>query len=107
MIKIHIYGFLKRKFYPDALLTGDTIIKINYIPNETFSQLLDRLDVKQDEIGDCFVNGKIAKNSTLILDNSRIGLFSFGMRLLDGGQHIKGHGFVTKPSPTKLNTWSE
>ena len=103
---IHLYGYIKKKFVPNAKLGEATVIKMNEIENETFSDLLVRIKVDYKEIGDCFVNGKLAHQNTIIPKNARIGIFSMGMCLLDGGQHIKGHGYVLKSPPNKLNNWN-
>ncbi len=106
MLKVHVYGFLKKKFDSEAKLSESIILTIDHIQNETFCDFLQRMNLVESELGDCFINGKIAENSFIIPENARIGLFSTGMRLLDGGQHIKGHGYITKPIPVKINTWS-
>ena len=48
-----------------------------------------------------FVNGTVVTkpDETIIPDNSRVALFGAGMRLLCGGQHLKGHGYVEEPAP--------
>lgn len=102
-IYIHVYGFIKKKFDPNAKMSENTIVEKNYIPDETFDSLLNRLDIVADDIGDCFINSVIANDKTIIPDKARIALFSSGMRLLCGGQHLKGHGFVEKKKPEKLN----
>lgn len=107
MIDLHIYGFLKMKFDTKAKLSEQTIIPIDYIPNESFESFLRRIEVEESELGDCFINGKIAYKNIIIPKNARIGLFGRGMNLLDGGQHIKGHGYVTKDIPIKINTWNK
>ncbi|MHA1984041.1 MAG: hypothetical protein ACW967_06780 [Candidatus Hodarchaeales archaeon] len=91
MLNLHIYGFLKKKFDPNARMSNQTIIKVDYVQNETFIQLLNRLDVNQDEIGDCFVNGKVVTNGNemIIPDESRIGLFGVGMVLIESGEMLK------------------
>ncbi|MHA2040202.1 MAG: hypothetical protein ACXAC7_18415 [Candidatus Hodarchaeales archaeon] len=103
MINIHIYGILKKKFNKNARMAENTIIKVPHKSNETFSELLNRLNVDKKELGDCFINGKLAFDHSDIPDESRVALFSFGMHLIDGGQHIKGHGYITKPPPKKIN----
>jgi hypothetical protein len=45
-------------------------------------------------MGDCFVNGTLAKDDQILKDNDRLGLFPFNMVLLCGGQHLKGHGYT-------------
>ena len=101
MITIHIYGFLKKKFDPNASLADQTFITVPHIQNESFKDLLERLKVEKEDIGDCFVNGTVVSNAneTIIPDNSRVALFGAGMRLLCGGQHLKGHGYVEEPAP--------
>ena len=52
--------------------------------------LLNRLDIKLDELGDCFVNGIVVLDGeTQIPDNARVGLFGLGMLLHEGGQYLK------------------
>lgn len=105
MIYLHVYGFLKKKFNSEAKLSESTIIEIEFKPNESFNNFLQRINIDTSELGDCFINGKIAESDLIVPENARIGLFGIGMCLLDGGQHIKGHGFVTKKIPVKINTW--
>ncbi|TFG30001.1 hypothetical protein EU527_15050 [Candidatus Thorarchaeota archaeon] len=95
MIEIHLYGRLR------ALLSGstaseDTILSLEFIEGETFSELVTRLGLKQEDLGDCFINGNLAKANHVITDGDRIGLFPFNMVLLCGGQHLKGHGYTKK-----------
>ena len=106
MLSVYVYGFLKKRFDANAKLSESTIISIEHKEHETFAELLKRMNIDETELGDCFVNSKIAEKDKLIPKDARIGLFSFGMRLLDGGQHIKGHGYVTKDIPVKINTWN-
>ena len=95
MLEIHLYGILMKKFKPNASFAEDTVITLPNEKNERFRDLLKRLGLSIKECGDCFINGKLAYQDTVIPKNARVGLFPFGMHLLDGGQHIKGHGFVT------------
>ena len=95
MIEIHLYGIFRKKFKPNASFAEDTVITVPNEENERFRDLLNRLGLNSKECGDCFINGKLAYQDTIIPKDARIGLFPFGMHLLDGGQHIKGHGFVT------------
>ena len=106
MLNVYVYGFLKKKFNSEANLSENTIIKVEYKEHETFAEFLKRMNILETELGDCFINGKIAEKDKIIIKDARIGLFSFGMRLLDGGQHIKGHGYVTKDITVKINTWN-
>ncbi|MFX1285522.1 MAG: hypothetical protein ACFFB5_17925 [Promethearchaeota archaeon] len=95
MLEIYVYGIFKKKFKPDASLAEDTVITLPNKKNECFQDFLIRLGLTLNECGDCFINGKLAFRDTVIPKNARIGLFPVGMHLIDGGQYIKGHGFVT------------
>ena len=103
VISIHVYGFIKKKFNPQAKMAENTVVTLDFVPNEHFSTLLQRLKLDENELGDCFVNSTVANEKTLIPDNARIALFGKGMRLLCGGQHLKGHGFIDKKPTTKIN----
>lgn len=72
----------------------DTIMRLEFIEGETFLQFIARLGLKPDDMGDCFINGTLAKPDQLLDDNDRLGLFPFNMVLLCGGQHLKGHGYT-------------
>lgn len=61
---------------------------------EDFEQFVGRLGLVMKELGDCFINGTLAKRTSAIRDGDRVGLFPFNMRLIDGGQYIKGHGCI-------------
>ncbi|NHJ01436.1 MAG: hypothetical protein EAX86_04805 [Candidatus Heimdallarchaeota archaeon] len=89
MIKIYLYGHLKKIFDPNASLAENTIIEIPFKKNETFDGLIIRIGLNNHQIGDCFINGKYAQKTIEISDNSRIGIFPTGMRLIDGGLYIK------------------
>ena len=95
MLEIHLYGIFRKKFKLNASFTEDTVITLPNAENEQFRDFLNRLGLNIKECGDCFINGKLAYQDSIIPKNARVGLFPFGMHLLDGGQHIKGHGFVT------------
>jgi len=103
VIEIHIYGHLKKKFDPTARLSDQTIIRVPSIPGEQSAQLLARINLAVRECGDCFVNGIVATADTLVPEGARVALFPLGMHLLCGGQHLKGHGFIMKPSGKKID----
>ncbi len=67
---------------------------VDFIENETFREFVQRLGLSQSDIGDCFIDGTLAKHSTILMPGARIGLFPFNMVLLCGGQHLKGHGYT-------------
>ena len=89
MIRIIIYGLLKKKFFSKAKLTDDTIIKLENIEGEDFYHLLTRLQLEKEDIGECFLNHKVVEDfSKKIPENSRVAIFSVGMHLIDGGSYI-------------------
>ena len=93
MIEIHLYGNL-RSLVSGSFASEDTVLKVDYVKTENFAQLVKRLGLKPEDMGDCFINGNLAKQNHMISDGDRIGLFPFNMVLLCGGQHIKGHGYT-------------
>ena len=105
MIDIHIYGFLRKKFNPEASLADEMKIQIEFSEGIKLFDVLKQLDIDNNDYGECFINGKSVKveNNPTIIDESRIAIFSEGMYLLCGGQHLKGHGFITKTAPKKYN----
>ena len=104
MLEIHLYGTLKKRIKPDASFAEDTILSIAFVENEQINQLLERLDIPLEECGEIFCNGLVASEDTIIPEGARIGVFSTGMHLLCGGQHLKGHGFITK-KPTQKDQY--
>ncbi|MBD3158003.1 MAG: hypothetical protein GF309_04380 [Candidatus Lokiarchaeota archaeon] len=93
MIRVHLYGRL-RCLVDNARANENTILELEHEEGETFANLLNRLGLEKDDVGDCFLNGNLVKPSEEIPDDARIGLFPFNMRLLCGGQHLKGHGYT-------------
>jgi len=95
MLDIHLFGTL-RKLAKDSKATDDSTIELPWKPEETIKELLERLKIGPDDVGEVFINHKPVGLSKKIPKNARIGLFSSQMYLLCGGQHMKGHGFITK-----------
>jgi len=95
MIEIHLYGNL-RELVSGSNASEDTVLMQEHIENETFAQLITRLSLKPTDLGDCFINGNLAKADYALADGDRVGLFPFNMVLLCGGQHLKGHGYTRK-----------
>ncbi len=103
VLSIYVYGFLKKKFNKEAKMSEDTVIKVDYIQEETLGSLLHRLEIVDDELGECFINSKVATEETKIPDNARVAIFCKGMNLLCGGQHLKGHGNISEKPIKKTN----
>ena len=95
MLEIHLYGKL-RFLISGAKPNEDTVLKYDFIENETFAQLVQRLGLKSSDLGDCFLNGTLVKHGDRLSDDDRLGMFPFNMVLMCGGQHLKGHGYTRK-----------
>ncbi|MFW9805110.1 MAG: hypothetical protein ACFFFK_00085 [Candidatus Thorarchaeota archaeon] len=73
MIEIYLYGDVKtlvRGSIPDA----DTILLFDYVEGEHFQELLNRLGLKQDDVGKCFINNSLAVPEKVIRDCDTIEL---------------------------------
>jgi hypothetical protein len=92
-IEVHLYGTL-RSLVPGSRPDEDTVLWLDSVAGETFSDLITRLGLKSSDLGDCFIDGTLAKPSAIIPEGARVGLFPFNMVLLCGGQHLKGHGYT-------------
>jgi len=106
-IEIHLYGKL-RKLAENSSPTADSVLKLDWKPNETVAELIiQRLNLSLDKVGEIFVNHKPVDVDTIIPNEARLGLFQQGMYLLCGGQHMKGHGFITskKAKKKKMDYW--
>lgn len=102
MLNIHLYGKL-RSLAKNKGATDQSVVHIEYIADEMLGDLIKRLNIDFDDLGEIFLNREVAELDAVIPeDNSRIAIFPIGMHLLCGGQHLKGHGYITKkPKETK------
>jgi len=109
MIDVHLYGHLKKLYNPDLSFFNDEGIKLTWKSDETVEKLILRLNLSIERIGECFINGTVVNDLeiTIIPQNARVAIFPLGMHLLCGGQHLKGHGFITKRPKVKLNYYHE
>ena len=102
MLNIHLFGEL-RNFSENNKPTDDSVIHREFISNETVTDLLIRIGITSD-IGEVFVNHKVVTLDTIIeRDESRVAIFPGGMVLLCGGQHLKGHGYISKDGPEEVD----
>ncbi|MFW9787278.1 MAG: hypothetical protein ACFFE2_09190 [Candidatus Thorarchaeota archaeon] len=73
MIEVLLYGDVKmlvRKSIPDA----NSIFLFDYIEGEHLQDLLDRLGLKPDDVGACYINNNLAAPGNLIRDKDTIEL---------------------------------
>ncbi|RDE15932.1 MAG: hypothetical protein C4K49_05660 [Candidatus Thorarchaeota archaeon] len=92
-IEIHLYGEL-RSLVPGSRPDEDTVMWVAHVMNETFEQLTSRMGLTPEQLGDCFIDGTLAKKSDIVPSGARVALFPYNMVLLCGGQHLKGHGYT-------------
>lgn len=92
-VEVHLYGLL-RSLVPGSRPDEDTVMWVVHVPNETFGQLTSRMGLSPEQLGDCFIDGTLARNSDVIPSGARVALFPYNMVLLCGGQHLKGHGYT-------------
>jgi hypothetical protein len=88
MIEVRLYGVL-REIVPNSSASEDTILHIEALEDEKFHHFVQRLGLKTTDIGDCFINGKLALPDDRVQFGNRIGLFPYNMRLIDGGMELK------------------
>lgn len=92
-IEIHLYGML-RKLVEGSRPDEDTVMRVEHIPEETFEHFIKRIGLTREDLGDCFIDGTLARPEHIVPSGARVGLFPFNMVLLCGGQHLKGHGYT-------------
>ncbi|MFX0090139.1 MAG: hypothetical protein ACFFBD_00130 [Candidatus Hodarchaeota archaeon] len=106
MLEIHLYGIF-RKIAENSAPTDNSVVVMPWIEGETIIELVKRLGLSVDDLGEVFLNHTpVNPEDSIIPDNARIGLFPLGMHLLCGGQHMKGHGFITTRR-RNLDYWNQ
>jgi len=88
MIETRLYGKF-RSLVPGSRATEDTILMVDYKEEESFEMFVKRLDIGVDDIGNCFINGKLVNNFTTISDGDRVALFPIGMQFFAKVSHIQ------------------
>ena len=103
MVKIHVYGKLRR-YAPDSRADRDSVIAVGPQPDETVESLLARVGIPVDEVYHVFFNGNLLathnaiapglgfqqvrmnpfdwKLNVSVKDGDRLGLFGMDMALL-------------------------
>ena len=82
MISVHVYGKLRRfAKNPDPM--SESVMEIEWGPEETLGHVIDRLGIPRIELGsNLFVDGKYADLESPVADGARVGLFPDDMQLL-------------------------
>ena len=63
MVEIHLYGKLRR-FAPDSSPSGNSVIQIAPVENETLQMLLERAAINTSELYTIFINSKLLTSRT-------------------------------------------
>jgi len=88
MIETRLYGKF-RYLVPGSRATEDTILMLDYEEGESLEMFVERLHLDIDDMGNCFVNGKLANNFTTLSDSDRVALFPIGMQFFAKVSHIQ------------------
>lgn len=88
MIETRLYGKF-RSLVPNSRPTEDTILMCEYKENESFKMFVERLYLEVGDMGNCFINGKLANNFTTLSDGDRVALFPIGMQFFANISHIQ------------------
>jgi len=88
MIETRLYGKF-RSLVSNSCATEETILMCDYKQGETFEMFVKRLSLDLDDMGNCFINGKLANNFTTISDGDRVALFPIGMQFFANVSHIQ------------------
>ena len=86
--------------------TDNSQIELEWLENESLEDLAIRMGILPEDLGEVFLNFNPVETDVIIPKNARISLFPRGMHLLCGGQHMKGHGFITTKGK-KTNYWCD
>ena len=73
MIEVTLYGDIKKKVmerFPDV----SSIMTLEYVEGEQFQELLGRLGLDLENVGDCYINVKLAHPDTILQDHDTIEL---------------------------------
>ena len=73
MIEVLLYGNIK-KLVRRSIPNANTILLFEYIEGEYFQDLLNRLGLNLDDVGDCYINNNLAAPEDVIHDSDTIEL---------------------------------
>ena len=96
MLDIRLFGEF-RKFAENSKPTDNSILNLQFRENESLEDLLIRIGIDPQSIGEILVNfNPVELDNIIPRDESRISIFPLGMHLLCGASHLKGHNFILK-----------
>ncbi len=82
MIKLHLYGSLRR-FSRQRSPTAESIAHVTWCLGDNVATVVERAGIPLEELGaNLFLNGRYARLDTAVEDGDRLGLFPKDMQLL-------------------------
>ena len=88
MIETRLFGKY-RSLVPNSCATEDTILMCDYKEGESFEMFVKRLNLDITDMGNCFINGKLANNYSTLSDGDRVALFPIGMQFFANVSQIQ------------------
>lgn len=79
-IEIRLYGKLRR-VAPDKRPDGESILNLN-MSEGTIRDILDIIGIKDEEVSNIFINGKLSDLDSKVRKGDRVGIFPRDMSLL-------------------------
>ena len=73
MIEVLLYGDIKQ-LVRNNIPNANAILLFEYVEGEHFHDLLNRLGLKPDDVGDCYINNTLAMLENVIRDGDTIEL---------------------------------
>ncbi|MFW9833788.1 MAG: hypothetical protein ACFFEK_07325 [Candidatus Thorarchaeota archaeon] len=73
MIEIYLYGHTK-ELVKTNIPEANTILLFDYVEGEHFQELLNRLGLKLDDVGNCYINNELAVPENELQDGDTIEL---------------------------------
>jgi len=81
VIEVRLFGKLRR-FAGDTGVGGDSLLRMPQKQGDAVSDVLERAGIPRPEVGNVFVNGRLAELTRSVADGDRIGVFPRDMSLL-------------------------
>ncbi|MHA2209923.1 MAG: hypothetical protein ACXABV_12205 [Candidatus Thorarchaeota archaeon] len=85
MIEIHLQDCL-RELVIGSQQNPESVIVRKSVPGEPLSHLISSLGLDQKELGNCYINGILAKSNDVVEAGDSVELYPISLGLLCGGQ---------------------
>lgn len=80
-VEVWLYGKLRR-FAPHKEAGSNSVLPVQVKAGESIERVLARLGVPWEEVGNVFLNGRLALVEQAVVDGDRLGVFPQDMGLL-------------------------